>query len=97
MKKLFSIKDEGLFGVEVENKVYSFFNKESNSHRLFQPQEPNTALLPYVTKYWGWIKPCWWEEHDSSRVVEKVITFYESRGHPWYILNKTVANGNGSS
>ena len=35
MKKLFSIKDEGSFWVEVENKVYSFFNKKSNSHRFF--------------------------------------------------------------
>ena len=35
MKKLFSIKDEGNFWIEVENEVYSFFNRKSNSHRFF--------------------------------------------------------------
>ncbi|MBR5479306.1 MAG: hypothetical protein IKU84_03935 [Clostridia bacterium] len=35
MKKLFSIKDEGLFWVEVENKVYSVFDRKSNAHKFF--------------------------------------------------------------
>lgn len=41
MKKLFTIECDGLFGVEVENEVYSIYNHKTKSHRFFDASGNN--------------------------------------------------------
>lgn len=43
MKKMFTIECDGIFWVEVENEVYSIYNRKTRAHRFF---DANGNSLP---------------------------------------------------